>query len=143
MSCSKLTLIVLTATGFLDSASLGVAQTRVHRDLGGVSMNVGRVNLSVRLDGRVTTSVPVGRIWAHQSNYGFGGLTYDSPVGRFDSLYNNQRQQTFAWYKAYPKTRVNNRVDWKLNRLRPPPWQPSPRPYHQPMPTVIAPRPPR
>ncbi len=137
--CCRISALLITTAGLFASTQVAVAQTRVHRDLGGVSLNVGRVNLSVRVNGRVTTSVPVGRMWAHQSNYGFGGLTYDSPVGRLDSLYNN-RSQTFAWYKTYPSARANNLVDWRLNRLRSTPWQPYPTPYRQPIPT-IAPRP--
>ena len=63
--------------------SLAAGQTRLHPDLGGVSLKLDRLQLSVRLDGRVTTSVPVANKWFYQSNYGFGG-TYWS-YGREDN----------------------------------------------------------
>ena len=113
--------------------SLAAGQTRLHPDLGGVSLKLDRLQLSVRLDGRVTTSVPVANKWFYQSNYGFGGLTYDSPVGRLDSLYNTRKQQTFAWYTNNPPSRARNWNDYRLREIRPyqlPPTTPSLGPQH-------------
>ena len=97
-----------------------LGQTRVNYGLSGVSLSVGRVNINVQSGGRVTTSVPVGRMWFHQSNYGLGGLTYDSPTGRLDSITDYQRRRSYAWHTSYPRARADNRIDWKLNTIRPP-----------------------
>ena len=105
------------------------AETKLSYGFGGVRMQVGRVHMSVRSRGRVSTSIPVGNTWFHQSNYGMSGVSFDSPVGRIDSISNARKRRSLAWYTARPPSRVPNRIDWKLRNIRPdtPAWQ-----YSQP-----------
>ncbi len=72
------------------------AQTRLHRDLGGVTIRVGNVLISSRLDGRTVTAVRVGRSTFYNSNFGLTGLSYQSHTGRLDALWNGKLQRNYA-----------------------------------------------
>lgn len=138
--------MIATMTVLCGLVDIGIAQTRLHRDLGGVSLQLDRIHLSVRRSGRVTTSIPSGNGWYYQSNYGFGGLTYDSPNGRLDSLYNVENARTFAWYTSQPPSRAPNLIDWRLQRIRPDkefwrPPEPAVGPSHRPVRRLNYPQP--
>jgi hypothetical protein len=77
------------------------AQTHLHYDLGGVSTKVGKVWLHSRSDGRVTTSIRVGRSIFHDSNYGVSGMSYEYASGRLDLLTGSRGEPSFNWYTPY------------------------------------------
>ena len=87
--------IAFAAAVVVGLTDLSCAETRVHRDLGGVTTRVGNVTMSTRLDGRALTSVRVGRSSFYNSNFGVNGISYRSHAGRFDSLWNVRRDSGF------------------------------------------------
>ena len=90
---------VLAGVFLIASGGVTHGQTWLHPDLGGVSTRVGRVVISARNNGHITTSVPVGPYSFHNSNRGLTGLSYYGTYGRFDSI--SYRKVNRAAYTPY------------------------------------------
>ena len=85
----------------IGSVGESVAQTRLHRDWGGVTQRSGNVTLRVRINGPVLTSIHVGRASYHSGDNGITGFSYYYDTGRLDTLSNPRRQRSRSWYTPY------------------------------------------
>ena len=109
MTLHRIAIATTVVTGF---TGLSWSETRLHRDLGGVTTRVGNVTISTRLNGRTLTAVRVGRSSFYDSNYGVKGISYHSHAGRFDSLLSTRRDSGFVSFS--PK-----RQDWSYRTVTP------------------------
>ena len=109
MTLLRIAIAATVVTGFTD---LSWSETRLHRDLGGVTTRVGNVTISTRLNGRTLTAVRVGRSSFYDSNYGVKGISYRSHAGRFDSLSSPRRNSGFVSFSP-------QRQDWSYRAVSP------------------------
>ena len=127
--CDMCRLSLPLALVFL-SCSPGVAETWLHPDLRGVATDVGNIRMNVRPGGRVTSSMRIGRMVIHSSNFGLSGVSYYGSAGRVDTFQRGDRiRKSFGWYTPFrqqspglrrprAQTGFSRRV-WRQPGLRP------------------------
>ncbi|MBI81773.1 MAG: hypothetical protein CMJ81_01125 [Planctomycetaceae bacterium] len=87
-------------------ASSSRADTRLAPNFSGITTNVNNIQLYMPGGGRLMSSLQVGRIVVHSSNFGVSGVSYYGNSGRVDVLQRNaDPRQSFGGYAPYRQFR--------------------------------------
>ena len=82
------------------------ADTRLAPHLRGITTDVNNIQLYMPGGGRLMSSLRVGRIVVHSSNFGISGVSYYGNSGRVDALQRNtDPRQSFGGYTPYRQFR--------------------------------------